>query len=194
MKTVLSRLRELIATLFSRLRQRPVLTSIAAVALVLSLALGITGLVLSAGDSDGEVANEAGGYQLVAPDDWDVTQEGPITKLASPGKDAMISVTPGYRGPLNFAGSVFFQQVGRNYDKTRLTGVQGERIDSRPALIYSGQGVNKAGVKVNFLAITVEGQPKNYAISVFTAANSDAQQILPRVNSVVGTFRALDQR
>ncbi|MPZ64303.1 MAG: hypothetical protein GEU83_01830 [Pseudonocardiaceae bacterium] len=192
MKTLLSRLRELITTLLSRLRQRPVLTSIAAVALVLSLGLGITGLVLD--DDSDEVANEAGGYQLMAPDDWDVTQEGPITKLASPGKDALISVTTGYRGPLNFAGAVFFQQVGRNYEETKLTGVQGERVGSRPALIYSGQGVNKSGVKVNFLAITVEGQPRNYAISVFTAANSDAQQILPRVNSVVDTFRALDKR
>lgn len=192
MKTLLPRLRELITTLFSRLRQRPVLTSIAAVALVLSLGLGITAVLLD--DDSGAVENQAGGYQLMAPDDWDVTQEGPITKLASPDKDALISVTKGYRGPLNFAGAVFFQQVGRNYDKTKLTGVQGERVGSRPALIYSGEGINKAGVKVNFLAITVEGQPRNYAISVFTAANSNPQEVLPRVNSVVGTFRALDQR
>ncbi len=194
MKTLLSRLRELITTLFSRLRERPVLTSIAAVALVLALGLGITGLVLDDSVDSDEVVNQAGGYQLMAPDGWKVTQDGPITKLTSPGKDAVISVSTGNRGVLHDAGALFFQQVGRHYENTKLTGVESEQVGSRPALVYSGLGINKNDVKISFLAITVAGKPTNYAISVFTAADSNAQEILPRVNSVVDTFRPIDQR
>jgi hypothetical protein len=194
MKTLLLRLRELIRIFFSRLRERPVLTSFAAVALVLALGLGITGLVLDDGVDSDEVVNRAGGYQLMAPDGWDVTQQGAITKLTSPGKEALISVSTGNPGALHDAGALFFQQVGRHYKNTKLTGVQSEQIGSRPALVYGGLGINKKNVKINFLAITVEAKPTNYAISVFTAANSDAQQVLPRVNSVIDTFRALDKR
>lgn len=194
MKTLPPRLRELITTLFSRLRERPVLTSIAAVALVLALGLGITGLVLDDGVDSDEVVNQAGGYQLTAPDGWDVTQDGAITKLTSPGKDAVISVSTGNPGALHDAGALFFQQVGRHYENTKLTGVQSEQIGSRPALVYGGLGINDENVKINFLAITVEAKPTNYAISVFTAANSNPQEVLPRVNSVVDTFRAIDQR
>lgn len=196
MRTLLPRLRELITTFFSRLRKRPVLTSIAAVALVLALGLGVTALVLdddSTPDSDA-VVNRAGGYQLMAPEGWDVTKEGPITKLTSPRKDALISVGTGNPGPLHAAGALFFQQVGRHYENTKLTGVEGQQVGPRPALVYGGLGVNKQNVKINFLAITVEAKPTNYAISVFTAADSNPQEVLPRVNSVVDTFRALDKR
>lgn len=196
MKTLLLRLRELITTFFSRLRERPVLTSIGAVALVLALGLGVTALVLdddSTIDSDA-VVNRAGGYQLMAPEDWKVTQQGPITKLTSPTKNAQISVSKGNPGPLHAAGALFFQQVGRHYKNTKLTGIQSQQVGSRPALVYGGLGVNNKNVKINFLAITVEAKPTNYAISVFTSAESNPQDVLPRVNSVVDTFRALDKR
>lgn len=194
MKTLFSRLRELTSTLFSRLRERPVLASIGAVALVLALGLGITALVLDDGVDSDEVVNQAGGYQLMAPDGWEVTQQGPITKMISPDKHAVVRVSPGNRGALHESGALFFQQVGRHYKNTKLTGVESEQVGSRPALVYGGLGLNKKNVKINFLAITVEAKPTNYAISVFTAANSDAQQVLPHVNSVVDTFRAIDQR
>lgn len=195
MNTLLSRLSELITTFFSRLRQRPVLTSVAAIALTLALAVGITGAVLDGGGADGSgaVVNEAGGYRLTAPDGWKVSEQGAVTKLTSPGKDAVISVSTGNPGALHDAGALFFQQVGRHYKNTKLTGVEGKRIGSRPALVYGGLGTNSKNVKINFLAITVQGKPTNYAMSVFTAADSDPQQVLPTVNSVVGTFRPLEQ-
>lgn len=194
MNTLLSRLPELITTFFSRLRQRPVFASVGAVALVLALGVGITGLALGGSSADsGEVINKAGGYRLVAPEGWEVSRQGPITKLSSPGKNAVISVSTGNPGALHDAGALFFQQVGRHYENTKLTGVQGKRIGSRPALVYGGLGINDDNVKINFLAITVQGKPTNYAISVFTAAKSNPQQVLPKVNSVVGTFRPIEQ-
>jgi hypothetical protein len=194
MNTLLSRLPEPITRFFSRLRQRPVLTSIAAIALTLALAVGITGAVLGGdGDDSGAVVNEAGGYRLMAPDGWKVSQQGPTTKLTSPGKQAVVSVGTGNPGALQDAGALFFQQVGRHYENPKLTGVEGKQIGSRPALVYGGLGINDEKVKIKFLAITVQGKPRNYAISVFTAADSDPQQVLPKVNSVVGSFRPLEQ-
>lgn len=178
-------------TVLSRLRERLVLTSIAVVALVLALGVGIAGLVL--GDGSGEVVNEAGGYQLAPPEDWKVSQDGAITKLTSPGKEAVISVSTGNPGALHDAGALLFQQVGRHYKNTKLTGVRSEQVGGRPALVYGGLGINKSNVKITFLAITVEAKPRNYAISVFTAADSNPQEVLPRVNSVVDTFRTLDR-
>ncbi|MQA13586.1 MAG: hypothetical protein GEV09_05260 [Pseudonocardiaceae bacterium] len=182
-------------TFLSRLRERPVLTSIAAVALVLAAGLAITAWTLGgSGDDDfgsEKVVNTAGGYQIMVPGDWKASQQGPTTTVTSPGKHAALTASTGNPGPLHEAGALFFQQVGRHYKDVKLTGVQGEKVGPRPALVYGGTGLNDKNVRVNFLAITIEAQPVNYAVSVFTAADSDAQQVLPRVNNIVDTFRTL---
>ncbi len=161
---------------------------LAVIAAVLALAAGAAWWAL---DDEDEVVNEAGGYRVVVPEEWEVQQKGRATTLSSPDKQVVIAIGIGERGPLPEAGALFYQKVGRNYRDVQLLGVQAEQVGPRSALAYAGLGTNDRGVRLRFLAITVQNQPRNFGITVFTPANSDPQAVLPRVNRVVETFRAL---
>ncbi|MGH4018885.1 MAG: hypothetical protein ACRDT0_06505 [Pseudonocardiaceae bacterium] len=181
-------------TLISRLRARPVTSVIALVALLLAAGFGITAWAMDDSIDTNDVVNQAGGYSLQVPDDWQTTQQARTTTVTSPGKDAVLRVGAGQAGPLEQVAALFFQQVGRQYRDVQLLGIQAEDVGAKPALVYAGIGTNSKNVRVRFLAITVANKPANYAIGVFTSDGSDAERVLPRVNTVVDTFRPLDKR
>ena len=160
---------------------------LAVIAAVLALVAGAAWWVL---DDEDEVVNEAGGYSVVVPEDWAVQQKDRTTTLSSPDKEVVIRFGLGEQGPLPEAAALFFQRVGRNYRDVHLLGVQAEQVGPRLALAHAGLGTNDRGVRLRFLAITVQNQPRNFGITVFTPANSDPLAVLPRVNRVVETFRA----
>lgn len=180
--------------LLARLRERKVATLIGLVAIVAAIAVGATALLVDespTADGPATIVNEAGGYSLVAPQGWDVTEEERTTKITSPDGAAVLTAGLGERGPLEDAAAVFFQKVARNYTDFSPLGVQGQQIASRPALLWAGKGTNANDVGVRFLAITIENQPRHYAISYFTADDSDTATLLPQVTSVVDSFRPL---
>jgi hypothetical protein len=109
--------------------------------------------------------------------------------LTSPDQSTVIALGVGRIGSLPVAGTMFFQQVAGNYKNVQVIPPEAKDIGSRPALIYGGVGNNAQNTSIRFLAITVQNNPTNYAIAVFTAAGSDPKVVLPQVNRVVDTFR-----
>jgi hypothetical protein len=109
--------------------------------------------------------------------------------LTSPDQSTVITLGVGRIGSLPVAGTMFFQQVAGNYKNVQVIPPEAKDIGSRPALIYGGVGNNAQNTSIRFLAITVQNNPTNYAIAVFTAAGSDPKVVLPQVNRVVDTFR-----
>lgn len=182
-------------TLLTRLRARPIPSLIAVVALVLAVGFGVTALLLkdnlSAADGGDEVVNTEGGYRIEVPGDWSSTQDGRTTTVKSPEGGTLITFGLGRTGPMPVAATLFFQQVGSNYDNVQVFPPEGKQIGGVPALVYGGAGVNANDVKVRFLAITVENSPTNYGITVFTEAGSDPESVLPQVNQIVDSFREL---
>ncbi|MGH4014199.1 MAG: hypothetical protein ACRDSL_09780 [Pseudonocardiaceae bacterium] len=185
-------------TLLTRLRARPIPSLIAVVALVLAAGFGVTALVLnnlsSAGGGGDEVVNTAGGYRIEVPDDWSSTQDGRTTTVKSPEGDTLITFGLGRTGPMPVAATLFFQQVGSNYDNVQVFAPEGKQIGGLPALVYGGAGTNAKDAKIRFLAITVENSPTNYGITVFTQAGSDPKAVLPQVNQIVDSFSELPPR
>ncbi|MGQ0774276.1 MAG: hypothetical protein ACT4NY_07655 [Pseudonocardiales bacterium] len=186
-------------TLLTRLRARPIPSVIAIVALVLALGFGVIAAVLTwlpedsaanSGDSE-ELVNTAGGYRIEVPESWSSTQEGRTTTVKSPDGNTLITFGLGRTGPLAVAATLFFQQVGSNYDKVEVFKPEAETIGGLPALVYAGVGNNDKNVRVRFLTVTVENSPTNYGITVFTELGSDPQAVLPHVNEVVESFREL---
>ncbi|MGI9064381.1 MAG: hypothetical protein ACR2FQ_11310 [Pseudonocardiaceae bacterium] len=181
-------------SLAARLRERKVATLIGVVALVAAIAVGVTVLLVDespTADGPATILNETGGYSLVAPQGWEVAEQDRTTTVTSPNGDAVLTAGRGEVGPLEDAAAVFFQKVARNYTDFSPIGVQGQRIGSRPALVWAGKGTNANDVGVRFLAITIEDRPRNYAITYFTADGSETRTLLPQVNSVVDSFRPL---
>jgi hypothetical protein len=185
-------------TLIPRLRSRPIPSLIGVVALLLAGVFAVItwvsdGHVIGAVDTH-EVVNTAGHYRFEAPTGWSTTQEGRTTTVISPDQKTVITLGVGHTGPLPVAGTLFFQQVAGNYHNVQVIPPEAKQVGPRQALIYGGIGNNGQNALIRFLAITVENDPINYGIAVFTEAGSDPKVVLPPVNRVVDTFLALPKR
>jgi hypothetical protein len=191
--TIPSTIGALMNTLISRLRSRPIVSLIGVVALLLAGVLGVTALMLKDGNTveTREVVNTAGGYRFEAPEGWSTTQQDRTTTVTSPDKSTVITLGLSRPGSLPVASTLFFQQVAGKYRDVTVLPPQAKSVGPLPALIYGGNGTNAKDARVRFLAITVKNEPTNYGITVFTAAGSDPKTVLPQVNQVVDTFRAL---
>lgn len=181
----------------TRVRSRPIPALIGVVALVLAITCGVIALVLGGGSIGGgavdphEVVNTAGQYRFDLPDGWSTTQQGRTTTVTSPDKATVITLGVGHVGPIPNAGTEFFQEVAGHYKNVQVIPPEAKDVGSRTALVYGGVGTNDQNTSIRFLAITVENNPANYAIAVFTAADSDPNTVLPQVDHLVQTFRPL---
>lgn len=180
-------------TLLSRLRARPILSLTAAISLALALVLGVTAWVLNSGLLSNEVVNTEGGYRVEVPDGWSSTKEGRTTTVTSPEGDAIVTFGVGRAGPLPETATLFFQEVGSKYRDVQVFPPEAQHIGSLPALAYGGAGINSNDVAIRFLAITVQSEPTNYNIAVFTHGASDPEAMLPQINELVDSFRELPQ-
>ncbi len=179
----------------SRMRSRPITSLIGVVALLLAVTFGViawvsSGSVTGAVDTQ-EVVNAAGQYRFEAPTGWSTSQQGRTTTVTSPDQTTVITLGAGRVGPLPVAGTLFFQQVAGNYHDVQVLTPEAKTVGAAQALIYGGVGSNAKNTQIRFLAITVQNDPTNYGIAVFTAADSDPKVVLPPVNRVVESFRAL---
>lgn len=190
-------------TLLTRLRARPIAALVALVALALAVLIFVaywTGLIASAlgtvtdSSASSEVVNTEGGYSILVPDGWSSTQEGRTTKVTSSDGQTLITFGLGRTGPLPVAGTLFYQEIAGNYDKVEIFPPDAMRVDLRDALAYGGIGTNDKNARVRFLAITVENQPTNFGIVVFTEAGTDPATTLPSTNQIVDSFRTLPPR
>jgi hypothetical protein len=140
------------------------------------------------------VVNTAGQYSFEAPTGWSTNQQGRTTTVTSPDQTTVITLGIGKTGSLPVAGTQFFQQVAGNYQNVEVIPPEGKWVGPQQALIYGGIGNNAQNTQIRFLAITVQSNPTNYAIAVFTTAGSDPKVVLPPVNRVVESFRVLPKR
>jgi hypothetical protein len=177
----------------SRMRSRPIISLIGVAALLLAATFGVIAWVSSgSGKVDThEVVNTAGKYRFEAPTGWSTDQQGRTTTVTSPDQSTVITLGVGRAGSLPVAGTQFFQQVAGHYHDVQVIPPEAKQVGPQPALIYGGVGNNAKNIQIRFLAITVQNNPDNYAIAVFTAAGSDPNAVLPSVNRVVDSFRAL---
>ncbi|PZS14705.1 MAG: hypothetical protein DLM60_18740 [Pseudonocardiales bacterium] len=177
----------------SRLRSRPVTALIGVVALLLALTCGVIAWAISGTGSAAvdthEVVNVAGQYRFAAPTGWATTQQGRTTTVTSPDQTTVITLGAGRVGPLPIAGTLFFEQVAGNYHDVQVLPPEAKQVGASPALVYGGVGSNAKNTQIRFLAITVQHDPTNYGIAVFTAADSDPNIVLPPVNRVVESFQ-----
>jgi len=111
--------------------------------------------------------------------------------VTSPDQKTVITLGVGRVGPIPVAGTLFFQEVSSHYKNVQVIPPEAKQVGPRTALVYGGVGNNDKNTSIRFLAITVENNPTNYAIAVFTAADSDPNVVLPPVNQVVETFRSV---
>jgi hypothetical protein len=66
-----------------------------------------------------------------------------------------------------------------------------ERIGGSRSLLVSGIATDESDRSVRFLAISIQGEPRSYAISIVVPRASDPASVLPRLEEIVSSFEIL---
>lgn len=141
------------------------------------------------------VVSKAGGFSLRVPKDLTVTRTSRSVRLTSRGKDLVVSVGPIGAGRLPRATAAFLDTVRSGYARTTVLGHRKERVDGRRARTTYGQvRADNGGPRLRFVVVTVAARPHNYALTAFTAHDSDPAVVLPRVDAIVNSFHVRDRR
>lgn len=172
------------------------LVALGVVALLVAGLLGYVTLRDSGGTSDQAAAavdtrafvSQAGGFSLRVPADLKVAQSGSTARFTSADKDLVVSAGPIASGPLQSATVTFLDTVRQGYPDVKWLGSHKERVDGRPALDTYGQVRNAKGVPLRFVVVTIAARPRNFAVTAFTAHDSDPAVVLPRVDAIVNSF------
>ncbi|MGH3386103.1 MAG: hypothetical protein ACRDO1_16120 [Nocardioidaceae bacterium] len=128
------------------------------------------------------------GIQLQVPVGYSVKQQQRTARFVAPDKAVVITAGRGAAGSLARANRHHLATVRRAYTKVEAAESQATRVAGHTALITSGQATNSAGVPIRFVAVVLRGGAHNYAITAYTARDSDPASVLPQVNAVVNSF------
>jgi hypothetical protein len=139
------------------------------------------------------VVSRAGGFSVAVPSSMTARREGRTLRLSAKDRGLVITIGPGERGRLARASDRLLADLSAKYRGFERWGSERLEIDGRPALSASGTLVNKAGVDLRFVAVTVRARPRNYALIAFAARDADPASVLPQVNAVAGGLEILER-
>jgi hypothetical protein len=135
-----------------------------------------------------EYVNATHGYGFTYPATWNIREDERLTRLESPNGRIRVVFRPGASGDLEVASGRLVESLTEITSNEQLIGMTREQIDGSRSLLVSGTATDDAGERVRFLAITVRGEPQNYAISIFVPRRSDPVRVLPRIEEIVASF------
>jgi hypothetical protein len=138
-----------------------------------------------------EYVNGTHDYGFEYPVSWTVQENAQITSLENP--NGRIRVRFGI-GPSSDLGTAAARSIHSLSDVTSdrdVIGMTREKIDGSSSLLVSGTAIDDGGRRVRFLSITVQGQSRNYAISILVPHRSDPVTVLPQIEEIVSSFDVL---
>ena len=80
---------------------------------------------------------------------------------------------------------------GLRVARVQVIGRERGEVSGRRSLTTSGTAVNKAGVPIRFVVLTVAARPRAYTLVGFTGRDTPPDDVLPRLNAVVDGFEVL---
>lgn len=132
-----------------------------------------------------------GGFAIGVPDGMKATKAGKTVSLRTQDKALVVVVGPIGTGSLATGSAAFVRSLGASYTDVRVRDTQERRIDGRNALSTAGDAVNAGNVPIRFVNLIVKANPRNLAITAFTAADADPAVVLPISNAIVSRFEVL---
>jgi hypothetical protein len=134
--------------------------------------------------------NTVGGYAFSYPPSWGLSREGSTSKVTAPDASVVVSLGRGPTGNLMQASTRLVDQIKGEYRRVTVIGQEGQLVGGVASLAVSGTGRNDTGVSLRFLAISIQGPgDTTFAITAFTVANADANEVVPRISEIVDSFR-----
>jgi hypothetical protein len=132
--------------------------------------------------------NEKDGYSFAHPRAWEVTAEGPVSKLVSPSRAVVVSFGPGSSGSLRHEVTRSRELIEQTYDAVTSADPHEVTIGSAPGLEVAGTATNDAGVRVDFRVLTVRGPEGVYAIVAFAATDGSVEEV-SAIDGIVSSFQ-----
>lgn len=136
--------------------------------------------------------NAVGGYSFEPPAGWEVHDRGSASELISPDRGVVVSFGLGRPGTLSGAIGALLDSVRERYVDVRFGDVERTRVERRTAAVVVGSMVNAHGVRVRILGLAMRVGGVNRVIAVFVAQPADPAEVLPAVEQIVGSFRAVE--
>ena len=140
------------------------------------------------------LVSKQGGFAVGVPENVKSKKVGPAVTMTSGDKVLTVVVSPIESGTIAASKAAFMRGMRQTYSDVRKTGTENPTVDGRKAEATYGLAVNpkKKKTQIRFVNVVVKDTPRNFAITVFTAADADPLFVLPRVNAVVETFEVLE--
>jgi hypothetical protein len=140
------------------------------------------------------LVSKRGGFAVGVPENVTSKKVGPAVTMTSGDKVLTVVISPIESGTIAASKAAFMRGMRQTYTDVRKTGTETPTVDGRKSEATYGLAVNpkKKKTQVRFVNVVVKDSPRNFAITVFTAADADPLFVLPRVNAVVETFEVLE--
>jgi len=138
-----------------------------------------------------EYVNATQGFGFEYPASWTLREDERRTSLENPSGRIRVLFGLGAAGNLDVATTRLVASLSDVASNRQLIGTTHEEIDGSRSMLVSGTAIDDAGRAVRFLAITVRGEPRNYAISILVPRRSDPVRVLPRIEEIVSSFDVL---
>lgn len=133
--------------------------------------------------------NRAGGYEFVRPRGWDLNVSGTVTRVSSPGGDALIALGIGPNGDLAEASRRFFGQIRSGYEVVGASTKRRVALSGGRAVALSGKAINSFDVTLSFDAIALRSGGRNYIIAAFRPPGAD-DSMIAEVERTIDSFCA----
>lgn len=148
----------------------------------------------SAAATDVETApfvSRKGRFSLRVPVDLEIHRHGRAAEFVSPDRELVLAVSPVAGSSLRDSNRALVGSLrDGGYARFEVLHRGREVMDGRQVRTTYGRAVNDAGTGVRFVALVLEGEAHNYAISAFTPEQSDPAEVLPRLHAMVNSFRS----
>jgi hypothetical protein len=138
------------------------------------------------------LVSKKGKFAVGVPEDVTAKKVGFGVTMRSADKVLSVVITPVESGKISVSSKAFMQGMKESYTKVKVTRTENSILDGRKANATYGTARNAKKVQVRFVNIVIKSSPRNYAITAFTAGNSDPLFVLPRVNAIAKTFEVIE--
>lgn len=136
--------------------------------------------------------NDEAGYELRYPRGWLVTERGSVTRLTRPDRKVIVTVGIGAGGSLHHASESLVSSLRASYSNVRLSDVAPDFVFGNRSLVVGGTVTNERGQTLRVLAITIETDEENYALTVFVPGDARPSDVLPQIRRIVESIRPPD--
>ena len=137
--------------------------------------------------------SKAGGFSVRVPQGTQVRRHGRTARFSSPDRSVVVSVGPAGPGPVTAASGELVGQVRHAYTQVQVLGRRTNRVDGRRALTTYGRA-RSGSVPLRFAVVVVAAEPRTYALTTFTSADSQPRAVVPVVNTLTRSFHVLAAR